>query len=107
MMRQGRFFERIRTLSGFFRGAVHRYNLFTACQQRFQHAFPKRLLTMDDKAHMWSSHPLGLSMIFSAASRVCVSNIAMVIGPTPPGTGVYAAHLLTTADSSISPTPPG
>src|SRR6202042_2664596 len=43
---------------------------------------------------------------FSAASTVWAISVAMVIGPTPPGTGVYAAHLSITADSSTSPIPP-
>ncbi len=41
---------------------------------------------------------------FSAASTVCSINVLMVIGPTPPGTGVYAEARSATAASSISPT---
>ncbi len=36
---------------------------------------------------------------FSPASTVCAISVAIVIGPTPPGTGVYAEQRSTTAAS--------
>ena len=40
----------------------------------------------------------------SQAVTVLLINIAIVIGPTPPGTGVIAEHLGATASKSTSPT---
>jgi hypothetical protein len=46
------------------------------------------------------------SVQLSAEATVWAMRVTMVIGPTPPGTGVYAAHRPITAASSISPTLP-
>ncbi|GIT61719.1 MAG: hypothetical protein Ct9H300mP20_15460 [Gammaproteobacteria bacterium] len=42
-------------------------------------------------------------MLFSQASTVCINKVFMVIGPTPPGTGVYAEHFPSTSSRAISP----
>jgi len=42
--------------------------------------------------------------ILSAAVTQFDINMAIVIGPTPPGTGVMAAHFPATASKSTSPT---
>ena len=42
-------------------------------------------------------------MLMSAAFRVLTSSMAIVIGPTPPGTGVIASAFWETAAKSTSP----
>jgi len=44
---------------------------------------------------------------FAAASTVCASRTAMVIGPTPPGTGVIRRARVRAVSKSTSPTLPG
>ncbi len=43
-------------------------------------------------------------MLMRAAARVFTSSMAMVIGPTPPGTGVIASAFSDTGPKSTSPT---
>lgn len=43
----------------------------------------------------------------SAAVNVCSIKVEIVIGPTPPGTGVHARQRAASPVASISPMPPG
>jgi len=56
------------------------------------------------RSSILASHSVSYPIANLAASRVLRSNMAMVIGPTPPGTGVIHPDLSFAASYSMSPT---
>ena len=67
---------------------------------------PQRYSNRPNESEMGLAYILFLRPILSAALTVCSRSMAIVIGPTPPGTGAISEAIASASSRAISPMAP-